>query len=67
MDESSEYRSEAIATERKRTASAQSHTLNWQVLAVLGTGFLLGVPFVATGTIHAAWAQLYHMYASLRH
>ncbi|HEX4427070.1 MAG TPA: hypothetical protein VH079_16850 [Terriglobales bacterium] len=65
LDESSEYRSEALAPERTRTKAGQSHSFNWRVVAVLAGGFLLGVPFLATGTLHAAWAQLSHAFASM--
>jgi hypothetical protein len=66
LDDSSEYRSEALAPESRRTKAGESHSFNWRVLAVLAAGFLLGVPFVANGTMHAAWAQFSHMFASLR-
>jgi hypothetical protein len=66
LDESSEYRSQALAPESKRTKSARPRSINWRVLGVLAAGCLLGVPFVATGTVHAAWAQLSHMFAFLR-
>jgi hypothetical protein len=42
------------------------HTISWKVVAGLAAGALLGVPFVATGTVHAAYAQLSHMFAFLR-
>jgi hypothetical protein len=68
LDESSEYRSEVLAPERSRAraASGRPYPLNWKVLAGLAAGSLLGVPFLAPGTVHAAWAQLLQMLAFLR-
>jgi hypothetical protein len=66
LDESSEYRSQALAPESTRTRAGEPHSVNWRVVAVLAAGFLLGVPFMANGTIHAAWTQLSHRFASLR-
>jgi hypothetical protein len=66
LDESAEYRSEAFAPERTRTKPVRPHTISWKVVAGLAAGALLGVPFVATGTVHAAYAQLSHMFAFLR-
>jgi hypothetical protein len=66
LDESAEYRTEAFTVERSRTKPMAPHTVNWKVAAGLAAGALLGVPFVATGTVHAAWAQLSHMFAFFR-
>lgn len=35
-----------------------SPAANWRVLAAVAVGALLGVPFVATGTVRAAWDQI---------
>ena len=66
LDESSEYRSQAMSPEHTRTKSTPPHSVSWKVLAGVTAASLLGVPFVATGTLHAAWAQLSHMFVFLR-
>jgi hypothetical protein len=67
LDESSEYRSLELTSEGKRTTkSVPSRPVSWRVLAVLAAGSLLGVPFLATGTFHAVWAQISHMLTFLR-
>jgi hypothetical protein len=67
MDESSEYRSQAMASEGNRPTTVPQPAVNWRVLAVFVAGSLLGVPFVASGTAHAAWLHLAQTFAFLRH
>jgi hypothetical protein len=66
LDESSEYRSLEPTPECTKTKSERPHSISWRVLAVFAAGSLLGLPFLATGNVHAAWAQISHMFASLR-
>jgi hypothetical protein len=66
LDESAEYRSEAFTPARTRTKPVRPHTISWKLVAGLAAGALLGMPFVATGTVHAAWAQVSQMFAFIR-
>jgi len=67
LDESSEYRSLELTSEGKMTTkSVTSRPVSWRVLLVLAVGSLLGVPFLATGTFHAVWAQISHTLPFLR-
>jgi len=67
LDESSEYRSQAMAPEGKRKKSAPRFAAHWRVVAVFAAGSLLGVPLVASGTAHSAWMHLVQVFATLLH
>jgi hypothetical protein len=66
LDESSKYRSQELLPEGERTKSARQPEISWRVLAVFAGGSLLGVPFVVSGTAHAAWTQVSHMFTFFR-
>jgi hypothetical protein len=66
LDESSKYRSQELLPEGERAKPARQPDISWRVVAVFAGGSLLGVPFVASGTAHAAWTQLSHMFAFFR-
>jgi hypothetical protein len=38
----------------------------WQATAVVALGVLIGVPFLATGTLQGAWVQISHAITTLR-
>jgi hypothetical protein len=65
LDESSEYRSQALAPETKRTKAIPQPAINWRVLAVFAGVSLLGVPFVASGSAQAVWIRLSHLFSFL--
>jgi len=67
LEESSEYRSQAMAPEGKRTKSVPRPVVHWRVVAVFVAGSLFGVPLVASGTAHAAWVHLVQVFVSLKH